>query len=229
MSKAFTRKKLKFFDRLIRDRNLNGMDPCVAWRLLDRISVEGNHCYPSLETVAAELDCNEKTVRRSINALEENGWFDIKRGGGGRKKVHRYWPNYENRTELSTLGTEKTRQDCPKKPDRTVPENRTKVSNESLKEPFKEPPGSRVPSPKGGAAPLRTLLGDTSPDVVAYCLQGGASGSALPSFSGGVVSESNKAVHAKAVKAAAEKLRLKSKLLESLDGGGCRRHKFNPT
>ena len=77
MSKTFTRRKLKFFDRLIRDRNLSGMDPCVAWRLLDRISVESKSCYPSLEKVAAELDCNERTVRRSVDALEENGWFDV--------------------------------------------------------------------------------------------------------------------------------------------------------
>ncbi len=152
--REFTKKKLKFYDRLIRDRRLKGMAACVAWRIVDRIDRKKDYSFPPLVKIAAELDCNEKTVRRAINALEKCGWFDIHRGRGVANP-HKYWANWDNRTDLSTLGQKETKtgQLSPLKPDRPVQKNRTKVSNKPSKEPFKEPIGGDDLSLKGEIAP----------------------------------------------------------------------------
>lgn len=46
--REFTKKKLKFYDRLIRDRRLKGMAACVAWRIVDRIDRKKDYSFPPL-------------------------------------------------------------------------------------------------------------------------------------------------------------------------------------
>ena len=93
--KILTKKKAQLFTLITRDRKMPPFAACVAWNLLDRISSEFAWAWPKIETMAGELSCNEKTVRRAISALEKYGYFEVLRGGHGRGFSNHYRPNLE--------------------------------------------------------------------------------------------------------------------------------------
>jgi len=85
MSKAATHAKLAFFDALIRDRKLSGVDIRVAWRVLDRTN-DNLTSRSGERRIAKEIGANLSTVSRSVNRLEKNGWIKVVKGTGKTNK-----------------------------------------------------------------------------------------------------------------------------------------------
>lgn len=61
----------------------------VALGLSLHMNERGGSAYPSLETLASECGLDRRTVQRSLQALESEGWLIcVKRGGGRGKPSH---------------------------------------------------------------------------------------------------------------------------------------------
>lgn len=88
---AFAR-RAEFYDRLVADAALSRNALAVAWRLVNHINDETGECFPSVERLAAQLNIDEKTVRRRVEELIARGWFTkTARGRGGSN----YFPVYD--------------------------------------------------------------------------------------------------------------------------------------
>ena len=91
--------KLEFFDRLVCDPRVRGADCRVAWRLVCRSNDDLTSC-PTCRTIARELECSVRTVRRSVDRLCAFGWF-YKVTGRGRSKSNDFRLKTENRPTMS--------------------------------------------------------------------------------------------------------------------------------
>lgn len=47
------------------------------------------HCYPSQKTIANELGCSVRQVRRYLNELEKQGWIVVFRRGKQRTNLYK--------------------------------------------------------------------------------------------------------------------------------------------
>jgi hypothetical protein len=74
--RRFRARKLAFYDAAIRDGALTILEIRLMWRLIDRLNPQTGDCWPSLETVAAELRCNLRALKRAEKRLEEKGVSD---------------------------------------------------------------------------------------------------------------------------------------------------------
>ena len=92
--RRFRARKLAFYDAAIRDGALTILEIRLMWRLIDRLNPQTGDCWPSLETVAAELRCNLRALKRAEKRLEEKGWFLTRRSGGQGRSNH-YIPNWQ--------------------------------------------------------------------------------------------------------------------------------------
>ncbi|MER9461961.1 helix-turn-helix domain-containing protein [Mesorhizobium sp. M0387] len=146
----------KKFALIIRMMNCRAISP-IAYRLgcllllKYRNEKKGGLCYPAIETLAADLEVNEKTIRRAIKEIVDNRFFTIQRAGG--KRSNRYWPVFLDRTQESTHG--KAGMSDHESDDRTFdggvsghfrPDDRTPESDESSLEPNLEPRAGLQPA-----------------------------------------------------------------------------------
>lgn len=65
-----------------------------------KMQADGSRCFPSIRTIARELRCNEKTVKRYVAALRDS-WLDVtprrtNENGGPTKggRVNQYFPRF---------------------------------------------------------------------------------------------------------------------------------------
>ena len=86
--------KLSFFDVLTCDSAVSHLEARIAWRLLHYVGRTGL-AWPSPDTLATEVDVDERTVRRAVKHLIELGYFSIASLGGGRGRTTRYRPCLE--------------------------------------------------------------------------------------------------------------------------------------
>lgn len=171
--KSLSSIKLEFFDQLVRDPRLKGLDVRVAWRIVDRANSDLT-AWPSFELLASELGASARSAMRSIERLCALGWFG-KVKGGGRSKFNRYTLKIETLTTTSgfSVGTKTVTPvsgNCDNPGRKTV----TRVSPESLKESIQEPSRAREAgaAPKGAPASAPAdvahgMVGAIARDVVA--------------------------------------------------------------
>ena len=92
--RAFRARKYAFFDALVRDGGPTVLEIRLAWRLVDRLNPNTGDSWPSLETIACELHCDLRALKRAAKRLEEGNWFFVRRGGGCGRSNH-YVPNWK--------------------------------------------------------------------------------------------------------------------------------------
>ena len=121
--KELTAAKAMFYDELIRDRELTATALRVAWRLLDRLNFERRMAWPSVETLASELTCEPRTIKRAIGQLKDSGWFAVNEGGGSGR-ASEYAPMLERVTGMSpfdaTKGDNPDQKGCQSCPERVT-------------------------------------------------------------------------------------------------------------
>ena len=61
------------------------VDCSVLVCLANHCNDEGQSCYPSIPRIAKMIRRSERTVQRSITALETDGWVSVERSTGGSK------------------------------------------------------------------------------------------------------------------------------------------------
>ena len=89
-----TSAKFTFYDAIVADTTLTGLDYRVAWRLLQYFN-QGRGCaWPSHALLAKRLGCAERSAERSVKRLVEGDWFS-KQAGGGRGRANEYVPNWK--------------------------------------------------------------------------------------------------------------------------------------
>lgn len=82
---------------LATDSSLNGVAKAAGCVLLDHYNLETGLCFPSIELIAAESNCAERSVRRALSDLKKAGWIDwIRYGGRGHTNLYSInWQHYE--------------------------------------------------------------------------------------------------------------------------------------
>ena len=88
--KELTALKLKFYDAMICDPELSAIALRVAWLLLSRyLNAQSLVAWPSAEMLAGDLRSSVRNVRRAIEHLTKQRWFEIeRRGGRGHSNVY---------------------------------------------------------------------------------------------------------------------------------------------
>lgn len=73
------------WSRLSRGRITGPREQAVAWRLADYGNKDGHNCHPGMARLASDTCSSEKTVRRAMAWLAENGWCRVEQRG--RRKL----------------------------------------------------------------------------------------------------------------------------------------------
>ncbi len=136
-AKAVARQKNQFFDAMIRTGGLSALQMRVAWRLIDRTNRDTGDAWPSYETLADELGCDVRSVKRAIKRLIEAPWFEANHGGGRGNSNH-YRPCWQRVTEESPFRSSERVTGEVRKGDQRRQKRVTGSSPEPLKEPMKE-------------------------------------------------------------------------------------------
>ena len=156
--------KLEFFDRLVRDPRLKGLDIRVAWRIVDRANSDLT-AWPSFKLLASELGISARSAMRSIERLCALDWIG-KAKGGGRSKYNRYTLKIETMTTVSGFAVSREKSEtvtglsgnCDNPSRKTV----TRVSPESLKESIQESSRAHeagaTPMGAPASAPVRNVV-----------------------------------------------------------------------
>ena len=63
----------------VTDPRLRGKSAAVFARLLDHHNAKTGLCFPSLATLGTALNCEERTIRNALRALERNGYVQTRR------------------------------------------------------------------------------------------------------------------------------------------------------
>ena len=91
----------------------DAVDSSVLVALANHCDDDGRSCFPSVERVARMVRRSQRTVERSIAALEAGGWIQVERGGG-RGVFSSYTINVEmllkRRQTVAVSTTDKRRQ-----------------------------------------------------------------------------------------------------------------------
>ncbi len=117
--------KWQAVDRATNDRRLNTTDVCVFFRLLYHHNSQTGACFPSQETLGGALGKEPRTIRNSLNNLEEAGYI---------RKLRQRHNGGSNNYLLNIFGAEEFFQTCGRK----LPERRKKTSDDTKKERGKE-------------------------------------------------------------------------------------------
>lgn len=97
-----TRRKFEWLRSMVRDPNVSATAYRLACLLMweYRNEAKGGECYPGLTTLAEDLNVNEKTIRRAIAELVDEGYLRVERRG--KRASNLYWPMFGDRTSMST-------------------------------------------------------------------------------------------------------------------------------
>lgn len=100
--------------------------------LLDQFSGNRDHCWPSVDLLAACSGLNRRSIQRAIHELVDRGLLDLEPGpGGGRPpadvSTRGYWIRYERLAELPRAGRSVPGGVTPRRPrgDTTPPQGVT--------------------------------------------------------------------------------------------------------
>ena len=86
--------KFQFLSLMAEEPELSGIANRVGTLLItDYWNKESNTAWPSIGTLAARLQCSEKGGKNAIKKLESQGFFIVRRGGGGVRS-NRFIPNW---------------------------------------------------------------------------------------------------------------------------------------
>jgi hypothetical protein len=104
-AKEWTARKLEFWDA-ISVSHLTSFQKIVCWRLLTRLNRTHGSAWPSHATLADELQCNVRSVKRAVKAIADDGWFLIPENNGGRwfegrGRANDYIPNWQRAARVT--------------------------------------------------------------------------------------------------------------------------------
>lgn len=151
------RKKFGYLNAIAGDNRLTRSDLAIANKIVSYFMNKEGAAYPSQALLAEEVDVCVRTVRNSLNRLEEFGLITIIRRKG-RKNTNYIFPRLdyaqeehkENRQGRSDFddGALENRKNDVGKPVNSEPKNRQSVADEPFVEPFTNPTKLKGSSPK---------------------------------------------------------------------------------
>jgi hypothetical protein len=149
----FTRRKLNWLDRAMHDARLKPSEKLVAWKISYHLNRTTLDCWPAQATMAADLNIDERTVRRAVPRLESLGYIRVDLSG----RQLRYAPILEAEDDLPLEIPDKfvsdTGQKCTYTQDTDVP--LTPLSNTA-----------RTPSIRGREKKAKASASDQASDEV---------------------------------------------------------------
>jgi hypothetical protein len=128
-----TADKFRWLDQVGADGELTPLCFRVAYAIVALVNRSTGDAWPGQDRLAADCHVSDRTIRRSVDLLQEHGHLDVA-AGGGRGETNRYRPIFkaeQTRTSASTFPAEKADTSVhvtPPKPGHLRPETRTSVS-----------------------------------------------------------------------------------------------------
>jgi hypothetical protein len=79
--------------------DLPGTARLVMIALANHADHTSGHCWPSIETIANEAGCAERTASRYLGALRRNGWIDVRstQRASGKFRSNDYWILFDHK------------------------------------------------------------------------------------------------------------------------------------
>ncbi len=133
--KNFTSWKLDILDAMSCDPKMQGKDFQVAFRLIQHMNSRTRECFPSMAIIAAQADCDVKTVERSLRRLERiSGWIERERPNRNKSYLYRF---VETRWNEVADGRAEREQEAKERTDRERKERfgQTKMSSRNIPDP----------------------------------------------------------------------------------------------
>lgn len=88
---------------LFRSQTLSHVEKCIAgYFAVVRFNQRTGQLNPSVGRIAEDVATSTRTVQRTLNKLEKEGWFDVAKGGG-RSRKNRYVPAQRRLLEAVAL------------------------------------------------------------------------------------------------------------------------------
>ncbi len=96
---------------LFRSQTLTHVEKCIAgYFAVVRFNQRTGQLNPSVGRIAEDVATSTRTVQRTLNKLEKEGWFDVAKGGG-RSRKNRYVPAKRRLLEAVALREQQEEKD----------------------------------------------------------------------------------------------------------------------